>query len=130
MEFIDAGFGHNNPSEVLLTEAKDAFPSEQYDCILSIGTGLGGVITIDDSRKSILKALQKMASDCEAVHQRLDKTLSEKVYFRFNVTKGLDDVTLSDCDKSSDIASHTRNYLAEAYVDRRIKECAKILAQG
>ncbi|KAB2098891.1 hypothetical protein AG0111_0g12907 [Alternaria gaisen] len=129
IEFIDAGFGHNNPSEVLLIEAEDTFPDDIYDCILSIGTGLGDVITIKDSRRSIIRALKSMASHSQAVHRRLSHRLSEAAYFRFDVTRGLDDVTLSDWKESSTISAHTRNYLAEVEVERQIKRCARILTQ-
>jgi len=44
IEYIDAGFGHNNPTEVLLSEARDEFPGLIIDCVLSIGTGLEGVV--------------------------------------------------------------------------------------
>ncbi|RYN66761.1 hypothetical protein AA0117_g11787 [Alternaria alternata] len=121
IEFIDAGFGHNNPSEVLSSEAEDMFQDSTYDCMLSIGTGLGDVITIKDSRRSIIKALKSMASHSQAVHRRLSQRLSEAVYFRFDVTRGLDDVTLSDWKESSTISAHTRNYLAEVDVERQIK---------
>ncbi|RYN72861.1 hypothetical protein AA0120_g12698 [Alternaria tenuissima] len=129
IEFIDAGFGHNNPSEVLSSEAEDMFQDSTYDCMLSIGTGLGDVITIKDSRRSIIKALKSMASHSQAVHRRLSQRLSEAVYFRFDVTRGLDDVTLSDWKESSTISAHTRNYLAEVDVERQIKRCAGILSQ-
>ncbi|MCJ1393319.1 hypothetical protein MMC18_006191 [Xylographa bjoerkii] len=82
IEFIDAGFGHNNPSEVLLDETRNVFPNEEISCLVSIGTGLGGVVTIKDTRMSIIEALKKMASNSEAVHRRLDKNLPEEVYFR------------------------------------------------
>jgi len=130
IEFIDAGFGHNNPSEVLLSEAEDMFPGGTYDCILSIGTGLGDVITIKDSRRSIIRAFKSMASHSQSVHRRLSHRLSEAAYFRFDVTRGLDDVTLSDWKESSTISAHTRNYLAEVNIERQIKRCARILIQG
>jgi hypothetical protein len=108
----------------------DIFPSDKHDCILSIGTGLRGVIAIKDKRRSILSALKKMASHSEAVHRHLSHRLPEAAYFRFDVTKGLEDITLSDWEESSTISAHTRNYLAEVQVERQIKRCAEILAQG
>src|ERR1700722_19065192 len=56
IEFIDAGFGYNNPCDVLLDEAQEIFPNSELGCVLSIGTGLGGVVKIQDSRRSILNA--------------------------------------------------------------------------
>lgn len=71
-----------------------------------------------------------MATNSEAVHRRLAARLLEDIYFRFDVNKGLDDITLSDWEKSSKISAHTANYLAEVHVERAIKRCAKILTQG
>ena len=129
IEFIDAGFGHNNPAEVILHEAAELFSPGDVDCLLSIGTGLDDVISIDDTRKSIIQALSKMASNSQAVHRRL-ADLSDDFYFRFNVTRGLEDVVLSDWEKSSKISAHTRNYLNDPSVARDIKRCARILIKG
>lgn len=111
IEFIDAGFGYNNPTEVLIKEAQKVFPGQELR-VLSIGTGLEGVVTIKDSRLSILRALKEMASESAKVAKRLENTDKDRVhYYRFNVEQGLDDVTLSDYEKTSTIASHTSNYL-------------------
>jgi hypothetical protein len=71
-----------------------------------------------------------MASNSEAVHRRLVKRLPEDIYFRFDVVRGLEDITLSDWESSSTISSHARNYLADVVVERAINRCARILAQG
>jgi hypothetical protein len=130
IEFIDAGFGHNNPTEVLLSEARKLFHPDEVDCVLSIGTGLDGIIPVGNNRRSIIEALSKMASNSQAVHRRLADLLPEELYFRFNVTRGLDDVILSDWEKSSKISAHTGNYLRDPHVERTIRKCAGILIQG
>jgi patatin-like phospholipase/acyl hydrolase len=130
IEFIDAGFGHNNPSEVLLSEVRHNFLGDHYDCILSIGTGLGGVITVNNKRRSILETLKKIASHADAAHRRLERSLPHAIYFSFNVTRGLDDVSLSDWKQSSKSSAHTANYLAEKQVEEAIERCAKILGTG
>lgn len=113
IEFIDAAFGYNNPCEILIGEAKRQFPDRDQLRILSIGTGLGNVVTIS-SRVSILKALKSMATSSKKVADRLDGQFGEDgQYYRFNVERGLEDVTLSDWEKASNISAHTRNYLAE-----------------
>ncbi|RYO58845.1 hypothetical protein AA0116_g7222 [Alternaria tenuissima] len=129
IEFIDAGFGHNNPGEVLWGEARQLFPNDERGCVISIGTGLGSVVTIKDTRRSILNALKAMASNSQAVHERLLRSRPLADYFRFNVTKGLEDITLSDWKQSSTISAHTSNYLGELEVERQIEHCAEILAQ-
>ena len=127
IEFIDAGFGYNNPCDVLLEEAQNIFPGREFGCILSIGTGLGAVVMIKDSRRSILDALKEMASSSKKVADRLDNRFSDDtVYYRFNVQRGLEDVTLSDWRQMSSTSAHTRNYLQDAR--RRIDLCSKALA--
>lgn len=129
IEFIDAGFGYNNPCEVLIEEAKKTFPAAGEMQILSIGTGLGDVVTIKDNRFSILNALKKMASSSKQVADRLsDEYGNDCIYFRFNVDRGLQDITLADWEKSSTISSHTLNYLHEQ--DRYIKKCAITFASS
>ncbi|KAI1298371.1 acyl transferase/acyl hydrolase/lysophospholipase [Xylaria venustula] len=114
IEFIDAGFGHNNPCEVLIDEAQGQFPEHGTLQVLSIGTGLGAVITIKDSRRSILKAPTKMSSTSTMVATRLsDRFGNSDQYYRFNVDRGLQDITLSDWEKTSTISTHTSNYLRD-----------------
>ncbi|KAI0167357.1 acyl transferase/acyl hydrolase/lysophospholipase [Pestalotiopsis sp. NC0098] len=114
IDFVDAGFGYNNPCEVLIEEAKRQFPGREHLQILSIGTGLGNIVSIKDSRLSILKALKKMATTSTKVATRLDDRYGGgSNYYRFNVERGLEDITLADWQKTSQISSHTSNYLRE-----------------
>jgi hypothetical protein len=114
VEFIDAGFGYNNPCEVLIKEAQTRFPHRGPLRALSIGTGLKDVVPITESRWDILKALKTMASTSTAVANRLEGRYGESdEYYRFNVDRGLQDVRLSDWKKTSTILLHTTNYLTE-----------------
>lgn len=110
VEFIDAGFGHNNPCEVLIEEAQRQFPNHSALQVLSIGTGLGSVVTIKDSRKAILSALKDMASSSTMVAERVKYRNDLGQYCRFNVDRGLEDITLSDWEQTSTISAHTGNY--------------------
>ncbi|KAL1842459.1 hypothetical protein VTJ49DRAFT_5196 [Mycothermus thermophilus] len=114
VEFIDAAFGYNNPCEVLIEEARQRFPGRPLGQVVSIGTGLGDVVSIDDTRFSIIKALKEMATTSKAVAGRLDDRFGgDGRYVRFNVERGLEDTTLSDWNKASSISAHTRNYLSD-----------------
>src|ERR1700722_14717226 len=131
IEFIDAGFGYNNPCGVLLDEAQRTFPDCELGCVLSIGTGLSDVVQIKDSRRSILNALKNMASSSKKVANRLKDQFEDRrfgdgpIYYRFNVPRGLEDISLSDWNETSTISAHTRNYLEE---DRKqINLCANTL---
>ncbi|KAI1170819.1 hypothetical protein F4777DRAFT_567873 [Nemania sp. FL0916] len=129
IEFIDAGLKYNNPCEILIREVKHKFLGRRELQILSIGTGLGDVVTIKDKRLSILNALKNLATSSKAVAERLDYQYKHSdLYFRFNVEQGLNDVTLSDWEKTSRISAHTKNYLEEnrtailKYVDRLLSD--------
>ena len=112
IEFVDAGFGYNNPCEILIEEARRQFPGRGQMQVLSIGTGLGDNVSIQNSRRSILNALKVMATSSKKVAARLDSRYGESgQYYRFNVDKGLEDITLSDWEKASTISAHTHNYL-------------------
>ncbi|KAI7764856.1 hypothetical protein LZL87_013839 [Fusarium oxysporum] len=129
VEFVDAGFGYNNPCEVLIAEAQKQFPDRESMQVLSIGTGLGDVVAITNTRKSILRALGKMATSSKKVASRLDERYGDSgVYHRFNVDHGLEDVKLSDWKKASKISSHTQNYLTEN--ERMVKKFADICIQA
>lgn len=128
IEFIDAALGFNNPCEELIEEARKQFPGvpmSQYR-IVSIGTGLGDVVTIKDTRTSILRALKTISTTSKKVSDRLDARYGEtNWYYRFNVDRGLEDVTLADWKMTSKISAHTHNYLQEK--QRYLISCAKSL---
>ncbi|KAJ5243803.1 hypothetical protein N7489_003899 [Penicillium chrysogenum] len=114
IEFIDAGFGYNNPCSILIQEAQREFPERGKMRILSIGTGLGDVVTIKDKRISIITALKRMATSSKKVAADVDHHYGgDGKYFRFNVDQGLQDITLSDWEEASKISAHTQNYLAD-----------------
>ncbi|PHH51573.1 Vegetative incompatibility protein HET-E-1 [Ceratocystis fimbriata CBS 114723] len=113
IEFIDASYGYNNPCEALISEAKEQFPGRRI-MILSIGTGLGDVVEISDSRDSVLEALKKMATTSKDTDLRLKrKYTSPGVYYRFNVENGLKNGQQLDGHKLNRISAHAWNYVNE-----------------
>ncbi|XDG01449.1 hypothetical protein ABKA04_001064 [Annulohypoxylon sp. FPYF3050] len=120
IEFIDAAFGCNNPCGVLIKEAHQQFPQYSRDQfhILSIGTGLSTVAEIKDSLPVIISALKRMATTSNQVAREMDELYGGTGrYHRFDVDRGLEEVTLSDWKKTSNIASHTGNYLEKSQRD-------------
>jgi hypothetical protein len=114
LKFVDAAFGYNNPCEVVIDEARRQYPDHEKIRVLSICTGLGDVVAIDNSRLSIANALKRMATSSKMVASRLDSRYGDGgEYHRFNVDQGLQDITLSDWEESSTISAHTYNYLQE-----------------
>jgi hypothetical protein len=125
IEYIDAGFGCNNPCQILLDEVRTLYglPNNSRTFVLSIGTGLGGPVPVLDSRMAIIKALKKMATSSQRVADAMESQLEREMYYRFNVIKGLSLIGLADWKTRSEIAGHTSNYLREIAQIRRIQEC-------
>lgn len=129
VEFIDAGFGYNNPCRILLDEARTVFPKCKLShfTVLSIGSGIKKNIGISNSRSSILLALKDMASDSDRVAIEMFKDLSLGKYHRFNVLSGLENVRLADWNKNHTISSQTHNYMGDPEQKHRTEECARAL---
>ncbi|PHH49541.1 Vegetative incompatibility protein HET-E-1 [Ceratocystis fimbriata CBS 114723] len=126
IEFIDSAFSNNNPCETLIKEAKKLFPRHET-IALSLGTGLGGVVEIDNLRSSITSAFEKMASSSKGTHQHLKDIYGiTKSYHRFEVTSRLMDVTLLDSSSFSKITALTEIYVKDN--DDLVTNCVKALA--
>ena len=127
--FIDGGLGHNNPSKLLLKEAKVVFPSHQIGCLLSIGTGHAEVISI---RKpgffqqivptDVIDALKMVSTDCEATHNDMLLLFanSSNIYFRINVEQGMQGIKLSEWEKMANVEAHTMQYLRREEVGEKL----------
>ncbi|KAJ7033023.1 FabD/lysophospholipase-like protein [Mycena alexandri] len=125
--FIDRGLGSNNPSKVVLDEAKRVFPNRQIGCIVSIGTGQGGIISIDRPGffqrlipTDVIEALQGIATDCEAKHEEMLALFdnSPNTYFRLNVEQGMQNIKLSEWEKLSNVEAHTAQYMRRKEVEK------------
>ncbi|KDR74883.1 hypothetical protein GALMADRAFT_249794 [Galerina marginata CBS 339.88] len=129
--FIDGGLGRNNPSWVVLYEAKDLFKDRQIGCLVSIGTGKPEVISIQSPRlfpqfipTKVLEALKAIATGCEDTHQAMLRLLAHlpNTYFRLNVEQGMQGIDVSEWEKSSHVEAHTTQYMKTREVDVRIDQ--------
>lgn len=120
-EFIDGGIGSNNPTKLLLKEAADIFGSNHpVACVISIGTGIPKLteFRIPGIRQKLVpldlaKALGKIATDCEKIEKGVAEFFSStpRLYFRFNVSRGLEDVPLEEWNDLGNIRAKTIHYL-------------------
>ncbi|THU98322.1 FabD/lysophospholipase-like protein [Dendrothele bispora CBS 962.96] len=128
--FIDAGIRCNNPAEQVREEAKRLFGENRtVGVFVSIGTGHPGTIGLSKPDvfqrllpSQLISTLKNIATDCESVADQLATRYGEEsVYFRFNVTHGVGQISLEEWEKISEIVTHTRAYLQDsrisAYVD-------------
>ena len=148
IRYIDAGFGYNNPSDLVLQEGRSLWEGEGFLALnvdigvfLSFGTGMGQVVRMDDETiveklsakvQAPLKAIgvmQKIVTDTEHTHRcvALQFGSNSVKYYRFNVDHGLQDVHLFDYMKREDMEVDTDAYLDKVEVERELKRCVEVM---
>jgi len=134
--FIDGGLGRNNPSRVVLDEAKALFGARRIGCLVSIGAGQVETISI---RKpglfqqivptDVVDAVKAIANDCEATHENMLVLFAKlpATYFRLNVDQGMQGVNLSEWDKLSNVEAHTTQYLKRTDIADKVASLASVI---
>ncbi|EKM82275.1 hypothetical protein AGABI1DRAFT_124759 [Agaricus bisporus var. burnettii JB137-S8] len=127
--FIDGGLGRNNPSQVVLKEAKALFGARSFGCLVSIGAGEAGVIEIKKPGlwqrilpTDAIDALRKITADCESTHEDMLHHFSKlpTAYFRLNVEQGMQGVELYEREKLSNVEAHTMQYMKKVEVAKKL----------
>jgi predicted acylesterase/phospholipase RssA len=128
--FIDGGLGCNNPSQLVLNEAKAQFGTTRHiGCLVSIGTGRVEVIGIKKPGLfqqivpiDVIDALRAITTDCEATHQEMLGRFANlpNTYFRLNVEQGMQGIKLSEWEKLSNVEAHTTQYMKTKEVDEKL----------
>ncbi|KAL2886104.1 putative acyl transferase acyl hydrolase lysophospholipase [Ceratocystis lukuohia] len=115
---------------ILINEAKELLSGQQEMLILSIGTGLSSAIEMGNTKRSIRRSLEKMATSSRRVETELktEHSSEPQKYYRFNTANGLESFAASDWVEPSEVAAHTKNYLNEQEAD--IKRFSKVLING
>lgn len=129
-QFVDAGLGCNNPIKEVISEAQLAFGKERkVDCIISIGTGKGGVVGFDKPTGfqkilplDLVDVLRKMATESSNTAEEMEQRYEDSAhfYFRFDVDQGLQDVGLDEWMQLGAVKTHTIAYTMETNVNRKI----------
>src|SRR2546430_8249990 len=129
-QFIDAGIKCNNPTKVVMEEARLFFGDDRpVGSLVSIGTGHPGTIGLsepDGFQKilptKLIDVLKKIATDCGSTADDLARRFASlpDLYFRYNVTHGAGKISLEEWKKMGDVQSHTYAYLHELHVSKSI----------
>ncbi len=140
--FVDGGTGANNPIHQLWAEASCVYCEDgasstwkledHLHCLVSIGTGTPSRKPFGPELQDVATALRAIATSAESVAQTFEREhphlVNNCVYFRFNVTNGLQGVGLEASDRLSEIEALTGSYCASATVTQKMKACACKLA--
>ena len=126
--YIDGGLGYNNPIRVLIDETSHIWPSRQIGCIVSIGTGAPVSRDVGRTLKPLFDKIKEMATDTERVAREFEEEMKhrhgneQKVYFRFNVQQGLEQVGLEEWKEMETVRVATEDYQKSHW--SQIKVCA------
>ncbi|KAL2886088.1 Nephrocystin-3 [Ceratocystis lukuohia] len=130
--FMNSSFGYSNPCKILIEEARKLLSNqpEPEMLILSIGTGLSGVVEMGDDEISLANALKKIAANSRGTADELERTYHGKKerYHRFDTANTQGAILASNRLKPSDVAAHSQNYIKEKQHD--IQSFAQVLING
>lgn len=95
---------------------------------MSIGTGVPSLKPFKDDVLHIGETLVTIAIETEQTAERFrrDKTNLDNIgrYYRFNVTRGLEEIGLEESKKRNEIAAATRWYIESQDVLKQMQACA------
>ncbi|OAQ60207.1 tetratricopeptide repeat domain-containing protein [Pochonia chlamydosporia 170] len=126
-EYVDGAIGHNNPIRLLMREVESVWGSSaKLACVLSIGTGVSEPKKLGSKGHKVLLACKKLATSAEAIARSFYMDQGEKLqregkYFRFNVSHGLQGISLEEWQTFDQIDAATRMYLED--VNEAIQAC-------
>lgn len=137
-EFIDAGFGCNNPIVELHREVDRLYDGDrEVGCIISLGTGERRLNQVEEPSlfdrivpRHLIKAMKRLTvtSDIKADEMEARYSGSADLYFRFNVGHGLENIGLADARKLSIVRDRTLEYAQKPSVSAMLDTAASIIA--
>jgi hypothetical protein len=137
--FVDGGTGCNNPVDKVFEEALEIWGErarERINCFLSIGTGQPAERGFGNGLKEIASTVIHISTETEQTAARFARVNApsigaapkrEKIYFRFNVAKGLEETGLERHEDMAKIAAATKVYLSSPQISDDLIACAGAL---
>ncbi|KAI0852479.1 FabD/lysophospholipase-like protein [Daldinia vernicosa] len=129
--FIDGAMGCNNPAKEVVDEAAALFGTDcVLGCLVSLGTGFSGEVTIGEAESGIKKTvglinnLKKIATNTEEVHEDLRRLIRADLdtYFRFQLPSGAENIRLHEYKKLDELSR-----LMQVYIEKESSEIDKVV---
>ena len=118
----------------LWPDAEDSDADDRVKCIVSIGTGRSQMKNFGKNFMEIARTLIAISTETENTAETFAKSVSGPgrlkksiLYYRFNVSRGLETVGLDDYQEKPTIVSATKSYLATVETCKRIESCTAAL---
>ncbi|KAI5851386.1 patatin-like phospholipase-domain-containing protein [Morchella snyderi] len=133
--YIDGGLGYNSPCVEIDSQAKSIWEGRSVGCVVSIGTGLQTIPSVQNNigwlpfglhdDLSVAGAILKMATSTTRVDNEVQRMYrgTETEYYRWDVDTGMGDISLEQWMREDEMASASRRYMEDP--DQRIR-CRKL----
>jgi patatin-like phospholipase/acyl hydrolase len=134
--FGDGALGLNNPIFEVLHEADILWPKATIRSVLSIGTGLTDVKGLDTSQLkmwNVLKTCVDLSINANKQAENFAKTkigremFGNRTYFRFDVDRNIETISLEEWEKLDEIDGLTEAYLGQPDKEKDLLDCARSL---
>ncbi|KAF3040982.1 hypothetical protein E8E12_009433 [Didymella heteroderae] len=138
--YLDGGVGFNNPCAEVDYAAK-ALWENPIGVIVSVGTGLQSLTSVKKMASwlpfglgtdiSLATALAGMATSTARVDNEMRRMYnnSDTKYYRFDVDRGLANISLEQWMKEDEMASLTEQYMQDGEQVRRAREFGEMMAK-
>jgi len=131
--FVGGALGASNPTQVLLNEAIAIFDKKderktRIAQIISLGSGAPPIMTAATMTdpQGVGQVMQVMTADSEVLARELSVRLfSNDAYIRFNVDRGMENVSVDDWSGLGEISNYTDEYVQRPGVTKDIDACLK-----
>lgn len=139
--YLDGGVGFNNPCAEVDYAAKALWENRSIGVIVSVGTGLQSLSSVKKMATwlpfglgtdiSLATALAGMATSTARVDNEMRRmySSSDTQYYRFDVDRGLANISLEQWMKEDEMASLTEQYMQDGEQMRRAHEFGEIMAK-
>lgn len=134
--FGDGALGLNNPILEVLNEVERLYSNATIRLVLSIGTGLTDVKGLDTSQLrmwNVLKTCVELSINASKQAEDFAKgkigreMFNNKTYFRFDVDRNMETISLEEWEKLDEIDGLTEAYLGRPDKEKDLLDCARSL---